>query len=274
MADDRRSTPTPPAGLAGVDVRDLAREAIRILANTTEPRPDRLRKRLDQLCEAFLADEDEERHAAIQALRADGVTGAEIIDHVIPEVARIYGQGWADDTLSFAEVSIGSARLQETVRALVARDVSLAARATGGVNAHHHTAPRILLIIPKPEDHTLGTFVVADQFRRLGFAVDIAVDEHPRQVALRLKQQRYVMAGLTIGGRRTLASTRELVDIIRKTSTRFVPVVLGGSFVGTDTNLKKATGVDHVVSSARDALDKCGLNIVRADLSQETMANY
>ena len=198
------------------------------------------------------------------------MTDPEIIDHVIPEVARVLGQRWADDTLSFAEVSIGSARLQETVRALVARSITpLNDEAGEPLNA-----PRILLIVPQPEDHTLGTFVAADQFRRFGYAVDIIVDRPARQAALELRKHRYVMVGLTIGGRRTLASARELVDIIRNTATRATPVVLGGSFVETDDDLKQATGVDHVAVSVRDALEKCGLDIARADPSHNTMPSY
>ncbi|MEX3017336.1 B12-binding domain-containing protein [Gymnodinialimonas hymeniacidonis] len=251
-------------------MRGLAREAIRILASRNEEQPDRLRARMDRLCEAFLSEDEEERHVAIQNLRNEGVADTEIIDHVIPEVARILGQRWADDTLSFAEVSIGSARLQETVRALIARDIV----PMGAVSADHLNAPRILLIIPRPEDHTLGTFVAADQFRRLGYAVDIIVDQHARQAALELRKHQYVMVGLTIGGRRTLASARELVEIIRTTATRATPVVLGGSFVETASDLKQATGVDHVAVSVRDALEKCGLDIARADPSHNTMPSH
>ncbi len=270
MADDRRYAPPVPSVLAGPDVRGLARQAIRILASRSEEHTDRLRARLDHLCEAFLSEEEEARHAAIQKLRNEGVTDPEIIDHVIPEVSRILGQRWADDTLSFAEVSIGSARLQETVRALIARDIAPLDADAGD----HLNAPRIMLIIPRPEDHTLGTFVAADQFRRFGYAVDIIVDQHARQAALELRKHRYVMVGLTIGGRRTLASAKELVDIIRTTATRATPIVLGGSFVETEDGLKQATGVDHVAVSVRDALKKCGLDIVRADPSQNTVASH
>jgi hypothetical protein len=41
-----------------------------------------------------------------------------IIDIVLPEVARQAGRRWMDDEISFADVTIVTARLQETVRAL------------------------------------------------------------------------------------------------------------------------------------------------------------
>ncbi|MEJ6389958.1 cobalamin-dependent protein [Gymnodinialimonas sp. 2307UL20-7] len=268
MADDRRDAYPMPATVAGVDVRRLAREAIRVLAGQSDRRPAPLRARLDDLCAAFLSEDEELRHEAIQDLRKDGVTIPEIIDYVIPEVARILGQRWADDELSFAEVSIGSARLQECVRSLIARDIS-ATGDTAGTNA-----PRILMIIPRPEDHTLGTFVAADQFRRYGYAVDIAVDTDVRQLANDLRTQRYVMVGITIGGRRTLASTKELVEKIRAMVTRVTPIAIGGSFVSVGTDLKQTTGADHVAVSAMDALMKCGLDIARADPSQKTVPSH
>lgn len=276
MADDRRNTDPVPAALTGVDVRRLAREAIRVLAGQSDARPERLRERLDYLCTAFLSEDEELRHDAIQKLRKDGATIPEIIDHVIPEIARILGQRWADDALSFADVSIGSARLQECVRSLIARDVSgaidTAARAGGdalGVNA-----PRVLMIIPRPEDHTLGTFVAADQFRRHGYAVDIAVDTDVRQLTGDLRKQRYVMVGITIGGRRTLASTKELVEKIRTMAIRAVPIVIGGSYVHVGTDLKQVTGADHIAVSVVDALKKCGLDIAGADPSQKTVPSH
>ncbi len=273
MADDRRDTGSVPAAVAGVDVHGLAREAIRLLAVQGSERPDPLQARLDYLCAAFLSEEEEMRHAAIQKLRQDGVSIPDIVDHVIPEIARVYGQWWADDELSFAEVSIGSARLQECVRSLVARDISgsLVGLTAAQSKARTRSLPPVLLIIPRSEDHTLGTFVAADQFRRFGYDVDIAIDSNIGQLTRKLWTRRYVLVGITIGGRRTLASTKELVEKIKATVTRVTPVVVGGSFVSFDKNLKQSTGADHVAVSVKDALTKCGLDIAGADPSEKTV---
>jgi methylmalonyl-CoA mutase cobalamin-binding subunit len=88
------------------------------------------------------------------------------------------------------------------------------------------------LIIPRTEEHTLGAFVVADQIRRHGCEVDIAMDVHPRQVAEKVRKTRYHMVGITAAGRRSLASAKELVETIRASVTRVTPIVLGGSVVG------------------------------------------
>lgn len=282
MADDIRIFTQDQAFLANHDVGEFAKLALQQLASPTGMRTARsagLTEHLDKLCEAFLSDSNEPRHHEIHQMRRDGVTVPEIIDHVIPAVAAILGQRWADDELTFAEVTIGSARLQEAVRGLTAHELSWTANGIREIKRSAgpdrvHTPPRVLMVIPRPEQHTIGAFVAADQFRRFGYKVDIAVDQHPEEIAVSLQKRNYCMIGITVAGRRTLASSRELVDIIRATVTRVTPIVLGGSLLDTDQDLKIATGVDHVARSVRDALDKCGLSIAELDPPQKMMANH
>jgi len=249
-------------GVPDAEVTRLAERAIAILLSKSEARRSAQATQMLLLCDAFLADEDEARRAIMNRLRLDGTAGHDIIDDLVPELARYMGVRWADDEISFAEVTIGSARLQEAVRALGRK----ADEARRGDTAR---APgRILLVIPRREDHTLGAFVAADQLRRMGFVVDIAIDRHPRQVGQMVRHGRYRMIGITAAGRRTLASAKELVDIIRASLTRVTPIVLGGSIVEGGADLKAYTGVDHVVSDVRSAVSLCGLDMpmeVRAD---------
>jgi len=275
MADEAT---VPTAGLAktaSAHVRHLACRAIHQLVAQQEVRSSALVSRLNALSDAFLSDSAEARHAMFARMRSDGMETPEMIDLIIPEVARILGQRWADDTLSFADVTIGSARLQETVRALVAREMT---STVGGRNSTYRLlnstgTRRILMLIPRPEQHTLGAFVAADQFRRLGFEVDVVVDLHPRQVAFKLRKARYAMIGISVAGRRTLASARELVETARATVTRVTPIVLGGSLIGTDQDLKKTTGVDHIAKSVCEALELSGLHTVEIDPPLRTVVS-
>ncbi|OAN73674.1 hypothetical protein A8B78_18005 [Jannaschia sp. EhC01] len=281
MADDSRTFAQDRAILADHDVTELAKLALQRLARPGGARPVEskgLAERLDDLCDAYLSDRNEDRHQIIHQMRADGISTVEIIDHVIPAVAAVLGQRWTDNAISFVEVTIGTARLQEAVRALIAHGLSSTGtyldndKNSAGPDRVH--TPRVLLVIPRPEHHTLGAFVAADQFRRFGYAVDIAVDQHPKEVAVTLRDRRYSMIGISIAGRRTLASSRELVDIIRATVTRVTPIVLGGSLLDTDQDLKMATGVDHVARTVRDALEICGLNIVELDPPSKSVADH
>ena len=235
----------------GVEVRLLAQRAIAVLAANGSGRHDGLAKRLEHLLEAFVSMDENRRHDMLLRLRQDGVATDDIIDHIIPAVARLLGERWGGDDISFADVTIGTARLQEAVRALGWHDKS-----RQKVPEH---APVILLIIPRPEHHTLGAFVLADQWRRMGFRVDIAMDQHPRQIVERLRKRRYAMIGITAAGRRTLASARELVDMIHLTVARATPIFIGGAILDRDIDVLAITGADHTARDAGSALRKCGL---------------
>jgi methanogenic corrinoid protein MtbC1 len=222
-------------------------------------RQPRVEARLRLLGDAFLSDHEETRHAVLARVRQDGISVNDIVDVILPEVARNAGQRWMDDEISFADVTIVTARLQETVRALGRLHRGGDPGLIGGAAKPARAQPKVLLIIPRPEEHTFGTFVVADQIRREGCAVDIAMDLHPRQIAEMVRKTRYHMVGITASGRRTLATARELVEIIKASVTRVTPIVLGGTVVGGGRDLKAMTGVDHIVTDGPSALRACGL---------------
>ena len=262
MAKDPTNSGQQPAAMAQDEIRRLAQDAIRRLAADKLEAEDPMRRRLSYLYDAYLSDDSNARHVAMDRLRNEGASNADIVDTIIPEVARIMGQHWADDILSFAEVTIGTARLQETVRSLSRSELS---SQVGTLSVHlDDSSPskvdRILLVIPRPEHHTLGTFVAADMLRRFGYAVDISVDQSAQQVALMVRKQRYAMVGITAAGRRSLASARELVEKIRGSVTRVTPIIVGGSLVGSDLDLKGITGADYVTNDIRAALELCGLD--------------
>lgn len=246
-------------GLSDAEVARLAARAIAVLLSDKDARKPENEARLKLLGDAFLSENEETRHAVLTQMRRDGIPVVKIIDWVLPEVARQAGRRWAEDEISFADVTIISARLQETVRALGGGARADRARRRHDTKESMAARPRILLIIPRPEQHTLGTFVAADQLRRRGYAVDIALDLHPRQVAEKVRKTQYCMVGLTASGRRTLASARDLVETIKASVTRVTPTVLGGSIVASCRGLREKTGVDHVVRDVDGALRACGL---------------
>jgi len=252
------------SGLPDAEVGRLAIKAISVVLSEKGAKQPSMEQQLQLLGDAFLSDRDETRHAILARMRQGGVPAEDIIDTVLPQIAQHAGRRWMADDISFADVTIVTARLQETVRAL-GRGLRDGPSPRREIEARPASArpvvaqPEVLLIIPRVEDHTLGTFVVADQMRRLGCSVDIAMDMHPRQVAEKVRKSRYQMIGITAAGRRTLAATRELVETIKASVTRVTPVVLGGSVVEGGGNLKAMTGVDHVVRDVPSALRACGL---------------
>lgn len=262
MNIDTKGQTDAVAGVGDAEIARLAARAIAVLLRERDTQRATVEARLMLLCDAFLSERDETRHAVLGRMRRDGIPVDDLVDLVLPEVARFMGRRWAEDDISFADVTIGAARLQETVRLLTkgcGREEERHDTVDGTRPRMRKPARRVLLVVPRPEHHTLGVFVVADQLRRRGYETDIAVDMHARQVAEMVLNRRYCMVGITASGRRALASARELVDTIRASVRRVTPIVLGGSIVAGGSNLKAQTGVDHVVRDVESALRLCGL---------------
>jgi MerR family transcriptional regulator, light-induced transcriptional regulator len=262
MNIDAKGQTDAVAGVGDAEIARLAARAIAVLLRERDTQRATLEARLMLLCDAFLSERVETRHAVLGRMRLDGIPVDDLIDVVLPEVARFMGRRWAEDDISFADVTIGAARLQETVRLMAngsGRNPERRNTASSARAKVRRPAKRVLLVVPRPEHHTLGVFVVADQLRRRGYETDIAVDMLPRQVAEMVLNRRYCMVGITASGRRALASARELVETIRASVRRVTPIVLGGSIVAGGSNLKAQTGVDHVVRDVETALRLCGL---------------
>lgn len=232
------------------EVELLAARALGILASGSAPALRPIESRIRRISDHFIAEDAEQWHTALRKIMANGLTTSDVIDHILPEAARLLGQRWMDSEISFAEVSIGSARMQEAVRTLRIQE--------GWVNTVQ-AKTKVLFIVPRPEQHTLGVFVAADQLRRRGAEVQFCIAPHPRQLVELVRDTRFAMIGLTVSGRRTLASVKELVDTIRTNTLSHTPLVIGGPITQTSLDVKALTEVDHVITDIEDAARICGL---------------
>ena len=162
------------------------------------------------------------------------------------------GEGWVNDTFSFAEVSIGAARLQEAIRALGRNKPSVPATIPLG--------HRILIVIPQEEEHTLGAFIAASQFRRYGVWVHMAIGQNPEEVAQTVRCQGFDMLGISGSGRRSLAPHAEHR---RKGARARCPTFRPSSSEETSCNLgvdlMEYSGADLATTNPRKAMEFCGL---------------
>jgi methanogenic corrinoid protein MtbC1 len=205
---------------------------------------------LFSLTDAYLDADEQRRHDTLAHVMSNGVTPSDMIESIVPDTARYMGELWAHDKLSFADVTIGAARLQETVRSIGKR--------TGGAAADNER-PSILLVVPRAEQHTLGIFVAAEQFRRMGVFVHLTLGNNPAEIVRLVRKHRFAMIGISASTRRTLASARDLVDTLRHGILRVTPIVVGGPVTSLDIDIKAMTGADYATSDAEEALSLCGI---------------
>ncbi len=236
--------------LSPAEVQALASRALDVLANDPEDvNSGAPLAQLLALTEAYIALDEQSRHDLLARIMKRGVSSRDVIEAIIPAAARYMGELWASDKLSFADVTIGTARLQETVRTMGVRRIERLDPDPEG--------PSVMLIVPRIEQHTLGVFVVAEQFRRLGVRVHMTLGNNQAEILRLVQIHHFAMVGVTASCRRTLASVRDLVKTIRTGVPRIVPIVVGGPVTESGLDIVGMTGADYVAASAEEALRLC-----------------
>ncbi len=188
----------------------------------------------------------------IDVFVSEGVPREDIADFYIPEVARTLGAAWCEDTRGFAEVTIGSSRLQGMLRALGPE--------WRADDAHSANSDASTLVLLAPEVyHTLGAMVLAGQLRRTGLTVRLVLGaaEHDLETAMEQTDFDVVMVSASIG--ESLEGLRRLISLVRATARNAPPVLIGGTILEQDVDVGKITGADFATSDLSEALKYCGL---------------
>jgi MerR family transcriptional regulator, light-induced transcriptional regulator len=195
---------------------------------------------LEKLRSAVLSDEPEALLKLRPELRRARVSAIDLADDCIPEVARRLGCDWVEDRLSFASVSIGTARLQGLLR-----DIG---QKWSGDQGQTQGTDTLLLIVPEGEQHTLGALVLAGQLRRRGVSVCLKIG--PDSVSLRqlLRERVFCGALLSVACIEKVEACRRLVKELKDNTAGNLPVVLGGALFERLPELKVQTGADFVTN--------------------------
>ncbi len=238
-------------------IRFLVESALRTVMSNAANREPRTREDwIRRLCEALMSEAESSYHAVIAALIATGVKQNEIYQSYVPAAARYLGELWVSDKASFVDVTVGASRLQNLIRQR---------EADGGHLWSDRSVPlgqSVLVAIPEYEQHALGAFVAADNLRRHGLWVHMAIGLKDAELAQLVNSQRFSMVGLSIATPNSVEKTTGLVDYIRSNSKHTPPIVVGGRMVEQNEKLVLRTGADFAVRSAREAIEKCGLSSV------------
>jgi methylmalonyl-CoA mutase cobalamin-binding subunit len=184
-------------------------------------------------------------------LLRDHLSRSQLVDHYIPAVARELGAFWADDEISFSDVTIGTARLQSLLAEFRVPE-------SGEPNA-----PEIALVVRQQERHTLGAVVAANQLRRLGLNVQLVLGRSDIETANLAGSRDFSAIMISASGGEKVESIRKLVDEIRTQSR--TTIVLGGTILDQNMDFCAVAGVDHATADPKEALRLCGLTVPLLD---------
>lgn len=206
---------------------------------------------LAHFCADILKTNSAGKPDAVADLRRQGIDPGAILDGYIPAAARELGDRWCRDELSFADVTIGTARLQAILRELSTP------HATDTMTAPD--APSVMLIVPADEFHTLGGMAAASQMRRMGLSVCLCLGQSEDDILHKASSRQFDMISISVSCRSRLETVRHLVNRLRAAAPKGTPVVIGGMILGNSEDVPALTGADFATSDVREALRLCGV---------------
>lgn len=190
-------------------------------------------------------------------LKRARISPAMLADVYIPEVARRLGEAWETDCVSFAQVTMGVARLQAILREVGA---TWSADAMG-----HSDGPTLLFILPSGEQHTLGAMVMAGRLRRSGISICMSIAPNPADLANLVSIRRFDGVLISIACQDRLEVCQKLVTTLKRASGNKLPIALGGAMLVSGGGSIEISGVDVVTNDIDHALRSLG--VVRPGMS-------
>jgi methanogenic corrinoid protein MtbC1 len=160
--------------------------------------------------------------------------------------AGLLGDWWLSDEICFSEVSISALRLQQALSELSPEFLKDAVRSTD--------VKRMLLLNPPGSQHTLGSYMTAEFFRRGGWQV-IGMDARDESTVLRLLHTEWFdLAGFSVASDRQVEVLTTLIQKVRSVSVNTsIRVVVGGPMVGLKPQLAEELGADCGCSEVSSA---------------------
>ena len=178
-----------------------------------------------------------------------------LADHFIPEVARRLGRGWEEDLVSFAQVSIGTSRLQAFLH-----EIGAGWAADGTEDAG---AATVLVIVPEREQHTLGALVATGWLRRAGVSVCLRIAPTAAELAAIVAQRRFDGVLLSVACHERLEVCTRLVKTLRSETSNGLRIALGGAILERGEDIAAVSGVDIVTNDLPKAVEALGLTCKR-----------
>jgi methanogenic corrinoid protein MtbC1 len=202
---------------------------------------------ITQFCEIVTSGDQSRMAQTIATLQARGITNDSLLLDLLPRVAEEVGRQWTNDESDFASVTITMGYLQK-----IRREISC----LNGSALMLAGPPRRALLAPTPgEQHNFGLMVVDHFLHQAGWQVTTLPHGDADDMASRLSQEAFEVAGLSISCEAYLLKLEKLIATIRRTSrNRNIGILVGGRLFLEQPNLAVLIGADATAQDGRDAV--------------------
>lgn len=198
-----------------------------------------------RLCDLLIQPTAAEAIALVEAERARGVTRQGIIYGHLAPAARLLGDRWEEDAITFLDVTRGAGHLYALIRAL---------RSDAGAMRMADDRHSALFASTPGETHHLGISIAADTFREEGWEIDLQLGATHDDLLAHVEATRPAVIGLSLSTRGRLADLIRLVVALR--------LLLPGTLIGVappaameEDEVFKLVDVELVFRDARQAFD-------------------
>jgi methanogenic corrinoid protein MtbC1 len=195
---------------------------IETLAPTLSKRGDILGdEEIDRITQLLLSTEDGAFELAITVLKTHGVSINYIILDLIPCIARRLGKQWEDDTLSFAEVSIGVNRLERVIHKLdyLFQVTQLERRGNQSI---------LITVFPESQ-HSLGTLILSNYFIHSGWRVYRPENTSMKSISQEIESQSHDAIAISVSCDEQLQQLPNTISALRgKSKNPKIKVLIGG----------------------------------------------
>jgi methanogenic corrinoid protein MtbC1 len=198
--------------LAPNHLKDLAAEVVHRLVTMRENREiyaeqDVDAQQLSAFCDALLHHAPERALSFVANLQAQGVTRQHLRFGLIAGAARLLGERWDRDEVSFVDVTVATGHLYAVMRAVSA---DLGTRRTP-----IRPERRAIFASVPGETHTLGVTLAADAFRDAGWEIELKLAESHDSLIQHADQAKPLVIGLSLSTKARLPELIRLVLALR-----------------------------------------------------------
>jgi len=174
-----------------------------------------------KITELLLDTEEGAFELAITVLKTHGSSINYIVLELIPEIAKKLGKHWEEDTLSFAEVSIGVGRLERAIHKL---DYLFQ------VTQLEKRQNKSILISPFPDSqHSLGTLILSNFFTYSGWLVYRPINNRLHSLIHEIESKYQHAIGVSISTYKQLQELPSLIQLLKeKSNNPQIIVLIGG----------------------------------------------
>ncbi len=221
---------------------------IETLAPTLSKRGDILGDdEINRITQLLLSNEDGAFELAITVLKTHGVSINYIVLDLIPNIARRLGKQWEDDTLSFAEVSIGVNRLERVIHKLdyLFQVTQLEKRGNQSI---------LITVFPESQ-HSLGTLILSNYFIHSGWRVYRPENTSMKSISQEIESHSHDAIAISVSCDEQLALLPNTISALReKSKNANIKVLIGGplynkapeKFAHIDADIKAFTPEESV----------------------------